>query len=64
MTQVKLEPVGEKDDDFYPKPEIVSGADYLRQIYTGKREAHFKEDYDNLQKLIKKDEVLDSKGLL
>ena len=53
-----------KTDEVFSKPENVSGADYLKQIYSGERTPHFQEGYDNLQKIIKKDEFLDSKGLV
>ena len=64
MAQVKITYEDEsKQDSSLPQPETVTAVDYLKQIYSGQRTAHFQADYDNLQKLIKKREVLDSKGL-
>lgn len=63
MARVSLqdEDLRETEDDL-PKPEVISGLEYLKQIKRGQRTAYFQENYDNLKKLINTKDKLDSKG--
>lgn len=45
-----------------PKAETVTAADYLKEIRSGKRVAHFQEQFDEVKKMIDQREKFDSKG--